>query len=108
MDNEYFDNYTVADNLPEEKKLIALKFASLSKVCFDVLENEKGRELRALISELVLQQPVQGSLNENYERACVYTEGMKAAFRQIFTWSDMFKAQLDADAKNQAQLNPEN
>jgi len=101
MDNEYFNKYTMQEVDDADKTALAQKLAALPKVCFDVLENKKGHELRILISEIVLQQPVNHRLNSDYERACVYTEGMKAAFRQLFSWSDMFKMKLDMDAKKQ-------
>jgi len=100
VDN-HFENYTVSQTEQEDKTELALMYEALPKVCFDVLENEKGRELRNLLAVVVLQQPVNHILNADFERACVYTEGMKAAFRQLFSWSDSFKAKLDAEAKAQ-------
>lgn len=87
----------------EDKTELALMFESLPKVCFDIFETEKGRELRKLLAVVMLQQPVNHMLNSDYERACVYTEGGKAYIRQLFAWSDGFKAKIDAEAKAQQQ-----
>lgn len=100
MDNP-FSGYTVQEPKQEEKTELALMYEAIPKVCFDLFETEKGRELRKLLSIVMLQQPVNHALNADYERACVYTEGGKAYIRQLFTWSDLFKAKIDAEAKAQ-------
>lgn len=72
----------------------------LDELCYEVFEgDEAGKRLAQVMKDRFIYAPTPVQIGDNFDKACVYHEGFRAAFRYLLTLKESYKQRKDFEAK---------
>lgn len=75
----------------------------LDQLCWNVFgSTEDGRKLLQIMKDRFISNPTPSQINDNYDKACIYYEGYRAAFRYLINLTNSYQVRKDFEA-SQAQ-----
>lgn len=78
----------------------------LDQLVYHVLgKTEDGKRLLKYFKDHMLTSAVPAQISDNYDKACMYHEGYRAAFRYLVALVDSYQARKDFDAR-EAEIKP--
>lgn len=91
----FYEQYQTAQ--PERTHTV-----QLDELCWDVFNSDNGRKLLEIFKERFIMPGTPSQINDNYDKACMYYEGFREAFRQIIGSVQGYQIRKDEEARKAA------